>query len=96
MFPKLRKDVGVFGLFCIINRYFESRIRIRCIELYMGTWFKHFFDIFRDCFKKRHRSVNSFRTDHFVRDVFGFGVLNGLTSLKYPSEGGIASLKHPS
>ena len=34
---------GIVGLFFIINRYFEYRIRIRCIELYMGTWFKHVF-----------------------------------------------------
>ena len=28
---------------CIINRYFEYRIRILCIFLYMGTYFEDFF-----------------------------------------------------
>ena len=36
---------GIVGVFCIINRYFEYRIRILCIFLYMGTYFKFVFDI---------------------------------------------------
>ena len=39
-FSKFRKYFDIVGIFCIINRYFEYRIRIRCIWLYMGTWFK--------------------------------------------------------
>ena len=35
----------MFGLFCTINCYFESRIRIRCTWHCMGTLFKIFFDI---------------------------------------------------
>ena len=35
--PNVRKYFGVFGVFYIINRYFEYRIRILCIFLYMGT-----------------------------------------------------------
>ena len=29
--PNVRKYFGIVGVFCIINRYFEYRIRIRCI-----------------------------------------------------------------
>ena len=43
-FQTFRKYFGIVGLFCTINRYFEYRIRILCIFLYMGTWCK---DIFR-------------------------------------------------
>ena len=44
-FPKTRKYFGMFGLFCKINCYFEYRIRILCIFLYMGTYFKWISDI---------------------------------------------------
>ena len=40
-FAKSRKYFGIVGLICTINRYFEYRIRILCICLYMGTWFKY-------------------------------------------------------
>ena len=33
-------------LFCKTNCYFEYWIRIRCIELYMVTWFKDTFSTF--------------------------------------------------
>ena len=36
-FHKDRMYFGIVGLFCIINVYFEYRIQILCIELYMGT-----------------------------------------------------------
>ena len=36
-FPKNRKCFGIDGVFCAINRYFEYRIRILYISLYMGT-----------------------------------------------------------
>ena len=42
--PNFRMYVGMIGLFCTINCYFEYSIRILCICLYMGTYFK---DIFR-------------------------------------------------
>ena len=64
-FSTFRKYFGIFGIFCIINRYFEYRIRIRCIWLYLGTWFKICFYVFWDLFKKCPRSVNSFRTKCF-------------------------------
>ena len=34
---KVRKCFGICCVSCIINRYFEYRIRILCIYLYMGT-----------------------------------------------------------
>ena len=34
---------GVLGVFCTINCYFEYRIWILCIYLYMGTYFEVFF-----------------------------------------------------
>ena len=51
----------VFGGFCVISCYFEYRIRIRCLFLYMGTSYKNMFLIF-STFLKRSRSVNTFRT----------------------------------
>ena len=36
-----RKNLGVLGVFCIMNCYFEYRIRILSILLYLGTWFKN-------------------------------------------------------
>ena len=78
IFQKFECFFGVFVLY---------RIRILCIELYMGTWFKTTFLTFSRFFKKRPRRVNNFRTGHYVRDVWGLLVLNGLTSLKHPSEG---------
>ena len=60
-----RKYIGVLGLFYIINYYFEYRIRIRCIELNMGTWFKIYILIyFSFFFQKCPRSVNNSRTEH--------------------------------
>ena len=38
--PENRMYFGIVGLFCIINCYFEYRIRILCIFPYMGTYFK--------------------------------------------------------
>ena len=50
--PKYRKHFGIWRVFCIINCYFEYRTRIRCIWLYMGTWFKSVFCVFLRCFQK--------------------------------------------
>ena len=41
---KNRVSFGIVGVFCIIDRYFEYRIRILCIFLYMGTYFKCIFE----------------------------------------------------
>ena len=35
--PKVRKCFGIVGLFCIINHYFEYRIRILCIKVLCGN-----------------------------------------------------------
>ena len=35
-FPKCRMYVGIVGMFCIMNHYFEYRIRIVCITLYVN------------------------------------------------------------
>ena len=40
----LKCMLALFGVICTINCYFEYRIWILCIFLYMGTYFK---DIFR-------------------------------------------------
>ena len=39
-YHKFRIYFGIVGVFCIINRCFEYRIRILCIFLYTGTNFK--------------------------------------------------------
>ena len=69
-FPKGRKYFGIFGLFCIINSYFEYRIRIR---LYMGTWLKYYFCDFVRFSRKLQKcpsSVTNFRTKD-VFEIFG-------------------------
>ena len=45
-FSTFRKCSGIFDIFCIVNSYFEYRIRIRCIRLYIGAWFKNMFRVF--------------------------------------------------
>ena len=39
-FSENRKYFDFIGVFCKGNCNFEYRIRIRCIEVYMVTWFK--------------------------------------------------------
>ena len=64
---------GIFGLFCTINCYFEYRIRIVCIFLYVGTYFEDFcfhstpkIEIFRPPqIEHLPRSVNNFRIRDF-------------------------------
>ena len=91
-FPKCRNYFGVDGLFCIINVYFEYRIRILCIGLYIGTWFKCIFEHFSEnkinTSKTNPRSVNKFRTDQFVRDVLGFWVAKLLYCYSRPEKEG--------
>ena len=96
-FLKFRKYFGILGVFCIIDLYFEYRIWILCIWLYMEAWFKNmFWDVLR--IFRRYKNVPEVWTI-FVRtisfwDVLGFWVLNGpLTSLKLPSEGYLAKFK---
>ena len=52
----------------IINRYFAYRIRILCIWLYMGTWFKSSFCDFRD-FSKHVPEVWIIFVLRFVFDI---------------------------
>ena len=66
----VRIHFGMFGVFCTRNSYFEYGIRIRCILLYIGTWFKDFVEhVFQTC----PRNVNNFHTKSF-RGIFG-GIL---------------------
>ena len=67
-FSIFRNYFGIVGVFYIINCYFEYRIRNLRTWLYMGTWFKRFFDTFqKKKIQKCPRSVNNFRTDHFLK-----------------------------
>ena len=50
IFQIFESILAFVGLFCIIDCYFEYRIRIRCIWLYMGTWFKNIFCDFLNSF----------------------------------------------
>ena len=54
---------GVVGVFCTINHYFEFGIRILCIFLYIGSYFKDIFELFLETCP---RSVNNFRTNYFL------------------------------
>ena len=70
IFPKVRMHFGMFGLFCIINCYFEYSIRILRIFLYMGTYFKDIFDpqiefVRPSKIENVPRSVNNFRIEEF-------------------------------
>ena len=67
--------VFCFWCFCKINCNFEYRVRIRCIELYMVTWFKTILRHFFENFPKNPRSVNNFRTEHLGDFVGIFGPL---------------------
>ena len=42
----VRMYFGIYGVFCIINCYFEYGIRILCIFLYIGRYFKDLFEHF--------------------------------------------------
>ena len=57
MFPIVFKVSKVFwhvGVFCIINCHFEYWIRILCIVLYMGTYFKDIFRPQKSIFRLHH------------------------------------------
>ena len=47
-----RMYFGIAGVSCTIICYFESRIRILCIFLYMGTYFNNIFNIVRQINRK--------------------------------------------
>ena len=83
-FRKFRMYFGIVGLFCTINRYFAYRIRILCIFLYMGTYFK---DMFRHFSTPKIEIVRPQKIEKSQKSeqfsYRGFLVLNGpLTSLK--------------
>ena len=63
-----RKYFGIFGVLCIINRYFEYRIRILCIWLYMGTSVKCIFEHLFHHFLK----TNSQKCEQFSYGPFCF------------------------
>ena len=67
----------IFGVFCIINCYLEYRIRILCIFLYIGAYFKDRFRHFRQTSRKRSQKCKPFSHEHFFWDFCGFVVLNG-------------------
>ena len=83
------------NVFCIINRYFEYGIQIRCIWLYIGTCLKICLNI---C-SKNVPEVWTILVRNICGDLFGiFGTKwspyvaeaslgRGITSLKHPSEG---------
>ena len=66
------KRILFFWLFCKRNCNFEQCIRIRCIELYMGTWFKQKNQHCFEHFQTNPRSVNNFRTEHLGRYFWDF------------------------
>ena len=84
-----------FGVFCIINCYFECVYRIRCIFPYIGTYLKYIFLRFFELVWKDVPEVWTI----FVRTIFLrfggiFGVLNGpppppspASMSKFPSGG---------
>ena len=76
---------GILGVICNKNWYFEYDIRILCILMYIGTYFKQNVGHFLTFFGFLIPEVWTI----FVRTIFwyfwGFLVLNGpLTSLKHP------------
>ena len=79
IFQNSESILAFFGPFCIINRYFEYRIRILCIFLYMGTWCK---DIFRHFSTPKIEFVSTPPNQNFSEkcEQFSYGgflVLNG-------------------
>ena len=56
--------VGVVGVFCILNLYYEYDIRILCTLLYIGTYFKDRVRQFSGPkIENVPRSVNTFHTN---------------------------------
>ena len=67
VFRTFRKYIGIDGVFCTINYYFELGIRIRCIFLYIWTYFK-----VSSNFGSFFRSVNNLRTTDSLFYFVGF------------------------
>ena len=76
-FPPKSKFSKVFWHHCVfytINCYFEYRIRILCIWLYMGTWFKiNFGDVFEHFQKQAQKCEQFSYIFSFLRffEIFG-------------------------
>ena len=66
-----------FGVFCIVDYYFECVYRIRCIFLFIGTYLQDIFWYFSHLLNKCPRSVNNSRTKDSLRFFGILGVLNG-------------------
>ena len=64
--PKTRMYFCILVLFCTINPYFEYRLRILWILLYMGTYFKHIFRHFSTPPQSNFRPPNR----HFLPEVW--------------------------
>ena len=73
-FSKIITYFVFFWLFCKRNCYFEYCIRIRCIEVYMVTWFKNSFRHFFELFQKMSQKCEQFSYGTFGN--FGNSVLN--------------------
>ena len=70
----VRKYSSMFGVFCIVDWYFEYDIRILYLFLYIWSWKMWFFDIFR---LKTVPEVWTIFVRDISGDIFGILVLNG-------------------
>ena len=78
LFPNIQMYFDMFGVFCTINCYFEYRICILCIFLYVGTYFNDMFQHFsNNKIESFPRSANNCRTNYALGMFLGFGVPNG-------------------
>ena len=89
--PTVRNYFDTFGVFCNINCYFQYGIRILCLFLYIGRYFKGIFDIF-EIFWKMTRSVNNFST----KNIFSKNVYTLVLSRRVPSSSSLSSSVCPS
>ena len=72
LFGFVRKYFGIVGVICTINCYFESRIQILCIFLYMGTYFRDIFDTFFENVRNVPEVITIFVRTNCLRS---FGIL---------------------
>ena len=68
----VRKCFGIVGVLYTINRYFEYRIRILCIGLYMGTWVKCIFEHFFEQIQKMSQTCEQFSYQGFLEMFWDF------------------------
>ena len=80
-FRKHRMYLGIVGVLCSINCYFEYGIRIRCIFCIYEHNMNIIFDIFRKNLENFPRSVNNYRTKYL------FEILGGLLVPPHPIPG---------